>query len=149
MSNEALIAETRERSTFAEYEATEDAQWWAARARVLADALEAAERKPVIDREALARQMFIADNWGVADSARLWDELLAHPVEFERYRKRADAVIASGLIEDKREAQAEALERYADNRWGKRGPDRVGMNGMFDEELRIRARAAEIREGRA
>lgn len=143
MSNEALIAEVAKLSStlndFGEYR-TGTADYLEGLVDRLADALEAAERKPVIDREALARQMFIADNWGVADSARLWDELLAHPVEFERYRKRADAVIASGLIEDKREAQAEALEAAAD------AALRLFANrpGAFSHWLR--ARAATIRE---
>lgn len=55
---------------------------------------------------------------------------------------------ASWLNRNRAVVEAHALEQYADQRWGKHGPDRVGMNGMFDEELRLRARAVEIREGR-
>lgn len=112
-------------------------------------ALEAATSAPAVDREALAREMYAADFWGDENAHRDWGELIAHPVHFERYRARADALIASGILRDVRDVQAEALEQYADDRWGAVGKRRKEENSMFDEELRIRDRAQAIREARS
>ncbi len=126
--NEALIAETRERSTFAEYEAAEDVLWWAARARVLAYALEAAERKPVIDRE-----KFLA--WCVA--------FFGDPDELpEDYAEQWGSFLLAGLVDDKRAVQEEAWDYCLDE---------IEANELNTEQAREGNpyRATEIREGRA
>lgn len=103
--------------------------------------LEAATVAPAVDREALAREMYAVEFWGDENPRRDWDELITHPVHFERYRARADAVIASGLLRDVRDVQAEALEQAADAMYG----GAVVLGGVPGW---LRARAQAIREAR-
>lgn len=131
MSNEALIAEAREFATWIEPSqgATGDLLLR------LADALEAAERKPVIDREALAERMFYIngnDDWSAASESERQD-----------WRDQAHKVIGVVEAEDKREVQAEALEAAAD------GTRRMFANKPGVVSHWLRTRAAQIREGRA
>lgn len=115
--------------------------------------LTAATSAPSVDREALAREMYAADFWGDENAHRDWDELIAHPVHFERYRARADALIASGILRDVRNVQAEALEQAAGNFPFPQDP----YGGFHHESLRaafvqgtnwLRERAQAIREAR-
>ncbi len=69
----------------------------------LADALEAATVAPAVDREALVEVLARAD----ALSDEQWSSR-----EFI-YGPQADAIIASGILRDVRDVQAEALEEAA------------------------------------
>lgn len=98
---------------------------------------------PAVDREALAR---LFDPWA-------WDygDPTSGAVQVSRAEtlQKADSVIASGILRDVRDVQAEALEQYADERWGAVGKRRKEDNSMFGEELRIREHAQAIREARS
>lgn len=102
---------------------------------------------PAVDREALARELYAADFWGDENARRDWDELIAHPVHFERYRARADALIASGILRDARDVQAEALERAREEIrslacWADPVTGRSGFNLGNDEDGEAGARMA-------
>jgi len=105
-------------------------------------ALEAAERKPVIDREALAK--FIRDDAAYNYATILSDgEALALAGDILRFMS----------VEDKREAQAEALEAFAarcDSDWGEFSYiDASGLIGYATVPEIASECATAIREGRA
>lgn len=125
--NEALIAEAK-RAARGKYSAFGHPELLE---RLIAE-LEAVERKPVIDREALAK--FIRDDAAYNYATVLSDgEALALAEDILRFMS----------IEDKREVQAEALEAAADTT----RRQFANKPGAFSHWLRVRA--AEIREGRA
>lgn len=72
-----------------------------------ADALEAATATPAVDREALAR-FFDPWAWDCGDPSRG-----AVQVSRAESLSKADAAIASGVLRDVRDVQAEALEEAA------------------------------------
>jgi hypothetical protein len=127
MSNEELIAEARAIAYL-----SPDEEEVAEMFDRLADALEATERKPVIDREALAKALFETYDHGTSPNAF----------------READHLMQVLGIEDKRAVQAEALEAAAAHG----NQMHAEQGGIGEARIRadwLRARAAEIREGRA
>ena len=104
--------------------------------RRLADALEAAQQAPAVDREALARELFIADNWGVPSGGADWDEGRVHESRIAQMYRLADGLVASGILQDAAEIEARGLEKAAD------------IMGMGEGRW-LRVRAQQVREGNA
>lgn len=162
----ALIAEVQEYADRIHRWAFGDDSELADRAAVrfaverITDALEAATATPAVDREALVQRVdgspldhflrsFNGDEAGDIDYVFAEDGNTGWAMRGGNdvgsvLVKAFDALTASGILRDVRDVQAEALERYADERWGEVGPHRVAYN----EELRMRERAQAIREAR-
>lgn len=125
----ALIAEARNPGRAL------SAQEWALLAQQLAEALEAAASAPAVDREALAQQITV----------RVGRDFIRHPDHHDY--AAADRVIASGLLRDVRDVQAEALERVRDEIrslacWADPVTGRSGFNLGNDEDGEAGARMA-------
>ncbi|MFL0711654.1 MAG: hypothetical protein ACJLS2_02425 [Microcella pacifica] len=132
---EALIAEARETGPFEHYEPVEDVHWWRNLANRLADALEAAQQAPAVDRDALKRVIGEGmDRYWTSDYAQ-------SPPDEENFGEEqvvVDQILASGILQDAAVVRAEALEEAALV---------MGNAGPTGRWLLDRAQA--IREGRA
>lgn len=104
------------------------------------DALEAATSAPAVDREALASVLEADECYERDANSAGW---VFHP------RLGADALIASGLLRDVRDVQAETLEQAADAMEAAPGPLEEYREAALEEARYLRARAQAIREARS
>lgn len=139
----ALIAEARNRTTEHARQNPEGSVDLAFR---LAAALEAATVAPAVDRQALARYFYMRNG----GTEKNWDylaERIRAGREPEHGRmicyQQADALLASGLLRDVRDVQAEALEQFAAE---VRADVSRKSHALFPSDLDARAQA--IREAR-
>lgn len=112
----------------------DESEWDAAVARFFASRPGGAPVAPT--REALAEALDAAD--------ASWSQPATAGERSSFYLNRADALLSSGLLGERREdVQAEALEAFADDYYG----EVTAGRSRFDAELAIREHAAELRKG--
>ena len=121
----ALIAEARE--MVALWERERGMGWrndWLMHVVRLADALEAVQQTPAVDREALARVM---TNTASRSGVNWYHQQTA---EYrEPFLRFAEAIIASGILLDAAEVEARGLSEFAD--WFVNTSSTVGGKPMF------------------
>lgn len=66
-----------------------------------ADAILEAGYRKMPTREELARALYVADNWGVEDAGKHWDDGMVPEWTIERMFRLADAILAPKMIPDR------------------------------------------------